>query len=346
VTFSDLEVAVSQSSRKHGYIRDNIFSVWTPGAGRAQHGYSRELAGAMLYEADEFFDRAFALSFLRGHLRELQASTWAAVAVYYANYFLALSFVRLHMKSVTQLAGGQVFEVIRTDNQTPYFTIKERRARQRHADVWRSYYDVATQMAWPDRATATDIAPTLDTLRFREQLDRERVNYRPGEGFDEIHLTRARYLKTLKVVLMDDGGAPLTISDAAYTDRMAAQRLKHLATLLHRLSGSRLDIHVEASLWNRRGDMVTKYARDQVDKRFGALLIRGLTGSGDRSVSIANREAGPAPVTTIRADKRISVRGKRYLCCLVAPNGTVGSAGFLGSVPCLGIRKWAPSGPL
>lgn len=230
----------------------------------------------MLYEADEFFDRALALYLLRSHLRDLQASTWAGVAVYYANYFLALGFVRLHMKSVTQLSGGQVFEVTRTDNQTPYFAIKERSARQRHADVWRTYYDVAGQMAWPDRATATEIAPTLDTLRFREQLYRERVNYRLGEGFEEIYLTRMRYLKALKAVLMDDGRAPLTISDAAYTDRMAAQRLKHLAALLHRLSGSRLDIDVEASLWNRRGDVVTKYAGDQVDKRFGASLVRGL----------------------------------------------------------------------
>jgi hypothetical protein len=154
--------------------------------------------------------------------------------------------------------------------------IQERSARQRHADVWRTYYDVATQMSWPDQATATDIAPTLDRLRYREQLYRERVNYRPGEGFEEIHLTRTRYLKALKAALMDDGRAPLTISDAAYTDRMAAQRLKHLATLLHRLSGSRLDVDVEASLWNRRGDMVTKYARDQADKRFAASLIRGL----------------------------------------------------------------------
>jgi hypothetical protein len=276
VTFSDLEVAVSQSSRKYGYIRDNAFSVWTPGAGKVQHGYSRELAGAMLYEADEFFDRALVLYLLRSHLRELQASTWAGVAAYYANYVLALSFVRLHMRSVTHLSGEQVFEVTRTDNQTPYFMIQERSARQRHADVWRTYYDVATQMSWPDQATATDIAPTLDRLRYREQLYRERVNYRPGEGFEEIHLTRTRYLKALKAALMDDGRAPLTISDAAYTDRMAAQRLKHLATLLHRLSGSRLDVDVEASLWNRRGDMVTKYARDQADKRFAASLIRGL----------------------------------------------------------------------
>ena len=121
MTFSDLEVAVSQSSRKYGYIRDNAFSVWTPGAGKVQHGYSRELAGAMLYEADEFFDRALVLYLLRSHLRELQASTWAGVAAYYANYVLALSFVRLHMRSVTHLSGEQVFEVTRTDNQTPYF---------------------------------------------------------------------------------------------------------------------------------------------------------------------------------------------------------------------------------
>lgn len=229
----------------------------------------------MLCEADEFFDRALALYLLRSHLRELQASTWAGVATYYTNYFLALSFVRLHMRSVTQLATGPVFEVTRTDDQTPYFKIQQRGQRQRHADVWRAYYDVATQMAWPDRTTVSDIAPTLDSLRFREQLYRERINYRPGEGFDEIYLTRTRYLRSLKEALIDDGRSLPTLSDAAYTDRMAVQRLKHVATLLHRLSGSRIDVDVETSLWQRRREVVTRYARDQADKRFGGSLTSG-----------------------------------------------------------------------
>ena len=275
MTFSDLEVAVSQFSRKHGYIRDNVLTLWTPGAGNIQHAYSRELAGAMLCEADEFFDRALALYLLRSHLRELQASTWAGVAAYYSNYFLALSFIRLHMRSVTHLPTGPVFELTRTDDQSPYFKIHQRPERQSHADVWRAYYDVVTQMAWPDRTTVTDLAPTLSSLRFREQLYRERINYRPGEGFDEIFLTRTRYLSSLKAALMDDGRAPTALSDAAYTDRMAAQRLKHVATLLHRLSDSRIDVDVEASLWSRRKDMVIRYARGQADKRFGGTLISG-----------------------------------------------------------------------
>ena len=275
MTFSDLEVAVSQFSRKHGYIRDNVLTIWTPGAGNIQHAYSRELAGAMLCEADEFFDRALALYLLRSHLRELQASTWAGVATYYTNYFLALSFIRLHMRSVTHLPTGPVFELTRTDNHAPNFRIRQGAARQRHSDVWREYYDVVTQMAWPDRTTVTDLAPTLSSLRFREQMYRERINYRPGEGFDEIFLTRTRYLSSLKAALMDDGRAPTALSDAAYTDRMAAQRLKHVATLLHRLSDSRIDVDVEASLWSRRKDMVTRYARGQADKRFGGTLISG-----------------------------------------------------------------------
>jgi hypothetical protein len=229
----------------------------------------------MLCEADEFFDRALALYLWRSHLRELQASTRAGVATYYSNYFLALSFIRLHMRSVTQLPAGPVFEVTRADDRTPYFNIQQRSRRQRHAEVWRAYYEVVTQMGWPDRPTVTNIAPTLDSLRFREQLYRERINYRPGEGFDEIYLTRTRYLKSLKAALVDDGRAATTLSDAAYTDRMATQRLKHVATLLDRLSGSRMDPDMEASLWHRRRDMVARYARDQIDKHFGGSLISG-----------------------------------------------------------------------
>ena len=277
MTFSDLEVAVSQSSRSQGYIRDNILSIWTPGAGKTQDVYSQELAGAMLREADEFFDRALALYLLRSHLRELQASTWAGVATYYANYFLALSFIRLHMTSVTQLPTGPVFEVTRTDDQVPYFKIQQRNQRQRHTDVWQAYYEVVTQMAWPDRTTVTELAPALRSLRFREQQYRERINYRPGEGFDEIYVTRTRYLRSLKAVMMDDGSAPLALSDAAYTDRMAAQRLKHLANLLHKLSGSRIDVDLEASLWHQRSDMVTRYARDPADKRLAGALLGGAT---------------------------------------------------------------------
>lgn len=275
MTFSDLEIAVSQSPRKHGYIRDNVVAIWTPGAGKIQQVYSRELAGAMLYEADEFFDRALALYLLRSHLRELQASTWAGVAAYYSNYFVALSFIRLHMRSVTQLVAGPVFDVACTEAPAPFFRIQQRSDRQRHADVWRTYYDVVTQMAWPDGPTVADIAPTLDRLRFREQLYRERINYRPGEGFEEIYLTRSRYLKSLKSAIMDDGRAPLMLSDAAYTDRMAAQRLKHVATLLNRLKASRIDVDVEASLWQRRKDLIARYVHDQADKRFvGSLVSR------------------------------------------------------------------------
>jgi hypothetical protein len=227
----------------------------------------------MLCEADEFFDRALALYLWRSYLREFQASTWAGVATYYSNYFLALSFIRLHMRSVTQLPAGPVFEVTRTDDRTPYFRIQQRNQRQSHAEVWRAYYEAVTGMGWPDRPTVINIAPTLDSLRFREQLYRERINYRPGEGFDEIHLTRTRYLKSLKAVLVDDGRAPTALSDAAYTNRMAAQRLRHVATLLDRLSGSRMDPDIEASLWHRRRNIVTRYARDQADKQFGASLI-------------------------------------------------------------------------
>jgi hypothetical protein len=229
----------------------------------------------MLREADEFFDRALALYLWRSHLREFQASTWAGVATYYSNYFLALSFIRLHMRSVTQLPTGPVFEVTRMDDRAPHFKIQQRSERQRHTEVWRSYYEVVTQMAWPDRPTVTNIAPTLESLRFREQLFRERINYRPGEGFDEIYLTRTRYLKSLKAVLVDDGRVPTTLSDAAYTDRMATQRLKHVAALLDRLSGSQKDPDIEASLWHRRREIVTRYARDQADKYFGGSLISG-----------------------------------------------------------------------
>jgi hypothetical protein len=274
VRFSDLELAVSQSSRKHGYVRDVVPEVWTPGGGETQHVFSRELAGAMLCEVEEFFDRALVLYLLRSHLRDLQASTWAGVATYYSNYFLALSFTRIHMKSVSHLSTGPIFEVTRTDSQSPFFKIQRRSARQRHADVWRSYYEAVIEMGWPDATTVLAMAPTLNSLRFREQQYRERINYRPGEGFEEIRLSRTRYLRSLKALFEDSGGGPAALSDAAYTDSLAAQRLSHMASLLHRLSRSRADVDVEASLWQERTEMVVKYSYTKDDEHFAQSLIR------------------------------------------------------------------------
>ncbi len=274
MTFSDLEFAVSQTSRNYGYVRNNVLAVWVPGGGKTQQGYSRELAGALLYEAEEFFDRALVLYLLRGHLREVQASTWAGVATYYSNYFLALSFTRLHLRSVTHIPNGPIFEITCPNGQM-FFRIQERKDRQRHAEVWRAYYEVVTQMGWPDAATVMDIAPTLDSLRFREQQYRERINYRPGEGFTEIYLVRTRYVKSLKAELIDDGSVPQALPDAAYTDRMAAKRLQHVATLLHRLSNSRRDVDVEASMWRRRREIISRYARNQTESRTVTALIGG-----------------------------------------------------------------------
>jgi hypothetical protein len=54
---------------------------------------------------------------------------------------------------------------------------------------------------------------------------------------------------------------------------MAAQRLKHLATLLRRLSGSRIDTDVEVSLWHRRRDIAAKYGDNDADRVFATSLI-------------------------------------------------------------------------
>jgi hypothetical protein len=248
-------------------------SIWTPGAGSVQQGYSRELAGAMLTESDEFFDRALALYLLRSHLRESQASTWAGVACYYANYFLALSFIRLHRRSVTHVSPGSIFEVTPTDDRLPQFKVKQVQRRQRHTEVWETYYDLVSQLAWPDAATVIALAPTLQSLRFREQLYRERINYRPGDGFEEICQKRPRYLQSLKAILKDNGSTAVQLSDAAYTDRMAAQRLTHIATLLRGLSSSRTDIDIEASCWQRRREMVPRYAQNRTDQRFCSSLM-------------------------------------------------------------------------
>jgi hypothetical protein len=72
---------------------------------------------------------------------------------------------------------------------------------------------------------------------------------------------------------LDEGRSSLILSDASYTDRMAAQRLKHLATLLHRLSLSRIYTDIEVSLWHRRRDIAAKYGGNDADRVFATSLF-------------------------------------------------------------------------
>ncbi len=267
MTFSDLEVVLASSPRVHGYVRDNILSIWTPGGGTDQKGYSRELAGALLREADVFFDRALVLYLLRSHLKTLQASTWAGVACYYSNYFSALSFIRLSLCSVTHMPGGGLFAVNILSGGSPYFSIRSRAKRLGHTDVWNQYYSTVRDMAWPDPNAVTSLAPTHNTLQFREQLYRERINYRPGEGFEEIYLVPPRYRKHLKMEFQDAGLGHIGLTDAGYAEAMAIERLRHVVSLLRRLQTARQDKPIEQHAWENRLAIVERYASTTADRR-------------------------------------------------------------------------------
>jgi len=273
VTFSDLEVVLALASRVHGYARDNILNIWTPGGGTDQKGYSRELAGALLREADVFFDRALVLYLLRSRLKSAQASTWAGVASYYSNYFAALSFIRLNLCSMTHLPGGALFAVDVLNGGNPYFLIRARTKRLSHTDVWKQYYGAVREMAWPDPSTVASLAPTHHTLQFREQLYRERINYRSGEGFEEIYMAPARYRKHSKIEFQDKGSGYAGLTDAAYAESMAIERLRHVAALLIRLQTARHDKLIEQHAWNNRQAIVERYSSTTADRRSAMELL-------------------------------------------------------------------------
>ena len=209
-----------------------------------QRRVSHEPTGALLLEADDFFDRALMLFLLRMALRAGHASTWGTVATYYANYFAATAFVRLNLSAVTHLPGGAAYDVV----PSTVFTFQiSQRGRLRHRDLWSRYYRLVMQMAWPSVAQAAILAPAVAALRFREQELRERVNYRPGEGLEEIHLSARRYAAHIQDVKRLDRTLPLVgLSDEAYNDRLATERLLHTGRLLRRLEKSRCDPDVEA----------------------------------------------------------------------------------------------------
>ncbi|HXD34670.1 MAG TPA: hypothetical protein VN643_26350 [Pyrinomonadaceae bacterium] len=272
MVFSDLEVVAGIASRTVGYVRDNVFRVWATGAGKTQHGYSPELAGAMHREADEFFDRALALYLLRTHLRVLQASTWGDIGSYYSNYFSATSFLRLHLTSVSHLPG-QIFEIEPDVPISAVFKVSLRGQQLRHTELWKRYYKLVNDMGWPDAATVVVLSPTIIQLKFREQLFRERINYRAGEGFDEIYLTPVRYARSIRPSNRPTVSAGTATSDAIYNDHLARERLRHVGSLLVRLRNLRIDTAIEETAWERRRSLVARFASNPVDRKFAREIL-------------------------------------------------------------------------
>ena len=141
--------------------------------------------------------------------------------------------------------------------------------------MWGHYYRAVQEMGWPDSSTVASLAPTVNTLRFREQLYRERINYRPGEGFEEIYLAPSRYQAKLKLVFRDTGIGHAHLGDAAYAETMASERLLHVAALLSRLRRSRLDKAIEEQVWQRRRAIIGRYGATRADRQFGNGLLPG-----------------------------------------------------------------------
>jgi len=276
VTFTDLQGAVGQTPRRFGYVRNNVADIWVAGSGQKQIGFSRALAGALLLEADEFFDRALVLFLIRTRLRAAFASSWASVAVYYSNYFLASSFNRLHFHGVTHLPGGALYDIEPVLGRALQLQVTQRTRRLGHREIWKQYYTLVTQMAWPSPAEVMLLAPIALGLQYREQDFRERVNYRPGEGFAEIYLSAARYRDVVHGVRTVDRSLPIgPLGDDAYNDRLAAERLGHVARLMRRLEEHRVDPDIEVQRWRQRDALVERYGASVTERRFARALLAG-----------------------------------------------------------------------
>lgn len=273
MVFSDLEIVAGLATRNVGYVRDNVFRIWTSGAGKTQRGFCRELAGAMLREADEFFDRALALYLWRTQLRTLQASTWGDIGSYYSNYFSATSFLRLHLSSVSHLSGGNIFEIEAEAPMSLVFKVSSRGHQLRHKELWRRYYSLIIEMGWPDTSSVALLSPSVVQLQFREQQFRERINYRAGEGFDEIYLTSSKYTSTIRASNRPSMLGSTVTSDQIYNDHLARERLRHVGSLLNRLRDLRRDTAIEDTAWERRRALVGRYASNPVDRRFAREVL-------------------------------------------------------------------------
>ncbi len=261
----EIQTGVNKVRRSHSFAREKIRGFWTPGVASPQIGYSRELAASLLFEADEFYNRALASFLLRHRFRECYASTWANIALYYSNYFSAMSFCRLHLQSITHTQAAGTFSIRATNPKNLIFSVAPKVGKFSHTEAWEHYYSLVSAMGWPDHATASRLAPTATANRFREQRFRERTNYRPGDGFLEVSAGDREYRQKLLAAPSED---------ADYNESMAAARIEHLGTLFRALRTSRADADSERESITVRRALIARYASKQKDRQFAQSVIQ------------------------------------------------------------------------
>ncbi len=129
-------------------------------------------------------------------------------------------------------------------------------------------------MGWPDRAAVSLLAPSVTTLRYREQALRERVNYNAADGFKELYQSPQDYASHMKwAASLDLTCTVAGLHDDAYNDRLAAERLDHVSKLLRGIGRHRGDQAVEATRWKQREELVRRFATCQRDARFANRIV-------------------------------------------------------------------------
>jgi len=83
----------------------------------------------------------------------------------------------------------------------------------------------------------------------------------------------ARYRKHSKIEFQDKGSGYAGLTDAAYAESMAIERLRHVAALLIRLQTARHDKLIEQHAWNNRQAIVERYSSTTADRRSAMELL-------------------------------------------------------------------------
>ncbi|MEP0883348.1 hypothetical protein NDI49_17480 [Trichocoleus sp. ST-U3] len=155
--------------------------------------FRAEMSRALLHESILYLLRSMSqiVSYEAAYTKH--QFSWAAVTLYYANYFSVLSMNRLAGVAIST-ANGTSYEVKADTIQSNFFI--ERIAVNNHKLIWDTNYDLYSSFNWYDNSyDGTIINVPLKDRKHTERKEREYLNYHP-DSYKELFKSHKKQQNT------------------------------------------------------------------------------------------------------------------------------------------------------
>lgn len=145
----------------------------------------------LLNQALEFLQRALCNTVAHYLLAEKGLETWSRVTNYYASYFSVHSLLCLQGRTITRLKLDNeiTVQVVPVDLRNHIFgiTTSGLGKNPHHLTPWRRYYEIYDRYAIPHDSYELIARNAYTTDPSDESIERNKINYRPFSGFQEIY---------------------------------------------------------------------------------------------------------------------------------------------------------------